>query len=402
MTNIDGAWYNYYCDALLQYICETYPVTYSPTRQPVHHPTVSPSSFPTTEPTTSPTRLLPTRIPTAVPTLSPTSSSKHEHTTRSPTSHQSNHPIAQTYGCPGDFKPVHSTCYLFVSTATTYSQANETCKEKNGWLVTIESEVEDQALLLWLQSHSDLKMNAQDNSGPYIGLYRDASSTDFTSKSFHWISHAKSSSSSSSSSSTHTSTTTTTTTTSQYSQWALNYPLFDRSTNGEDETNLPNCVVISIESGWMNVQCTSSHQYVCETNMVTMETVPLDNNEDNNDDEAEFHNLLIWSLLIPGTLIAGGFLFYSCSKFKSNRRTDRQFLPTDEPEYVSSTHSLVHSQSDHHNNNNNNNNVKFSQPDPHNGKYNSKYNYKGDTSPEETMEIQLQMRSYAPLTQNSI
>jgi hypothetical protein len=369
MTGIGGSWYNYYCDALLQFICEAAPITPSPTQQPVYAPTFRPSSAPTLRPTTFPT-------PTFAPTLA---SGKHhqDKKTHSPTI------TSTTYGCPSGYTPIHSTCYAFVSSPASFALANETCVAKKGWLVTIETEVEDEALLLWLQSISDLTRDTQATSGPFIGLYRDQSAVDHTGESFHWLRHATQPSHSRISSSSSS---------SSYTQWALNYPLFDSSSSSD-----PNCVVISMESGWMNVDCSASHQYVCETMRVFTHTASDGAEDGASSNEQE---TMLWSLLAPITLLAGGFLFFVCSRWKSaHRGPDHQYLPDEESEQVASTHSLVHD--DRSSGSSRLSHTQQGSPD-NNGKYLSKYNYADQSSPEETMEIQLQMRSYAPLTQNSV
>jgi hypothetical protein len=366
MTNMQATWYNYYCDALLQFVCEAYPVTPTPTHQPVFAPTPRPSVAPTLRPSVSPTT-----------TVSPTPSSHHHD------KHKTHAPTIASLGCPDGYSAVHSTCYSFMSTPTTFAVANKSCAQQNGWLVTIDSDIEDKALLLWLQSIPGVLRDVNDNSGPFIGLHRDASSTDYTLESFNWLSHPAASSASSSTS---------------YSQWALNYPLFDQSASASSQAN---CVVISMESGWMNVDCSSSHQFVCETLMTQTKSTSgsLDNSQETT---------MLWSLLAPLTLLAGGFLFYACMKWKAARRRygpDHQYLPDDDTESVASTHSLV----ENHQNTSPNSSThqgprsatsqQQHSPD-NNGKYLSKYNY--SNSPEETMEIQLQMRSYAPLTHNSV
>lgn len=354
MTNIDATWYNYYCDALLQFVCEAYPITPTPTHQPVFAPTSRPSNPPT---------LLPSFIPTTLsPTTSPTTSSHHHQprTTHSPTT--------TTFQCPNGYTSIHSTCYSFVSTPETFEQANKSCSNLNGWVVTIESEIENQALLLWLQSIPGIIRNPHDGSGPFIGFYRNPSQQDLTASSFHWITHP----------------TTSTSRVTSYTDWALNYPLFDGSSSQSN-----NCVVISMESGWMNVDCSSSHQFICETSMTPTQSTG------NPDDYLHEKESMLWSLFVPLTFLAGGLLFYCCMKYQSNKKRagpDHQYLPQEESEHISSTHSLVQSSTNQNSN-----------PSTHqNSKYLSKYNYSDGSSPEETMEIQLQMRSYAPLTQNSV
>lgn len=144
----------------------------------------------------------------------------------------------------------------------------------------------------------------------------------------------------------------------------------------------------------MNVDCSTSHQYVCETAMVSAQSADTSSS-------SGYQDTMLWSLLAPLTILAGGFLFYICSKWKAKRRgPDHQYLPEEESEQISSTHSLVHDQT-----NGTGTGTGTRSPQQmsaaNNGKYLSKYNY-DQTSPEETMEIQLQMRSYAPLTQNSV
>lgn len=378
MTNIDGTWYNYYCDASLQFVCETYPVTSSPTHHPIFAPTVRPTKKPTISPTNYPTlEVIPSVNPTPFPTLFPTTFPspaqtilENHHPTHSPTVFNSK---SETFECPLGYQSIHSTCYSFYSTPSTWLAANESCLSQGGWLVTIESEIEDEALLLWLQSQSGLSRDSKNDAGPFIGLIRDQSSSDYTSQSFHWIQHPSTSSSSSQN--------------EEYSQWSLNYPFFDSSTPQE------NCAVISLESGWMNVACDTPHQYVCEANRIVHYTSGLTNEANVNSSSSE---LLFWSLFIPAVVIVGGLLFFFCSKFKkslrgSSRLSSNQYIPSDDDsENIASTHSLVQ-----------NHQLGSSDRDL-SGKYQSKYNYHGDSSPEETMEIQLQMRSYAPLTQNSV
>lgn len=354
MTNIEATWYNYYCDALLQYVCEAYPVTPTPTHQPVFAPTYRPSKSPT---------LRPSFIPTA--TTSPTPSGNHK-------GHPHTHaPTIATYECPDGFSSIHSTCYTFMATPGTFEQANLSCTNQNGWLVTIDSEIEDQALLLWLQSIPGIIRSAHDGSGPFIGLYRNPFDKDFTTDSFHWINHHSNRA-----------------TSSAYMDWALNYPLFDQSSSAQ--TN--NCVVISMESGWMNVDCSSTHQFICETFLIPTESTGAP-----NDDLAILHEKenMLWSLFVPLTFLAGGLLFYCCMKYKSSTKRpgpDHQYLPQEDSEHISSTHALV----------NDTRSQNLHSSTTQNGKYLSKYNYSDNSSPEETMEIQLQMRSYAPLTQNSV
>lgn len=359
MTNIQATWYNYYCDALLQFVCEAYPVTPTPTHQPVFAPTPRPSSAPTLRPSVSPTT-----------TTSPTPSRHHNK-------HKTYAPTIVSLGCPPGYSAVHSTCYSFMSTPTTFAFANDTCAQEDGWLVTIDSDIEDKALLLWLQSIAGVSRDVNDNSGPYIGLHRDASSTDYSLESFNWISHPTSSTPSA----------------VFYSQWALNYPLFDQSSSTQ-----ANCVVISMESGWMNVDCSSSHQFVCETSMI--QTTPAAGSSNTSQDDS-----MIMNLLIPLTLLSGAFLFYVCMKFKGAKRNhgpDHRYLPDDDTESVTSTHSLVenHQNGSPPTSTHLHRGPREQQSPDNNGKYLSKYNY--SNSPEETMEIQLQMRSYAPLTHNSV
>jgi hypothetical protein len=266
MTNMQATWYNYYCDALLQFVCEAYPVTPTPTHQPVFAPTPRPSVAPTLRPSPSPTN-----------TNAPTPSSKNHHQDKQKT----HSPTISSLGCPDGYSPIHSTCYLFMGSPTTFTVANQTCAQENGWLVTIESDTEDKALLLWLQSIPGVLRDAHDGSGPYIGLHRDAFSKDYTVNSFNWLSHPTKTSSSSSSLSAS----------SSYSQWALNYPLFDQSSSTQ-----ANCVVISMESGWMNVDC-SSHQFICETSMIQTKS-----SSGSTDVNASEESSMLWSLFVPLTL----------------------------------------------------------------------------------------------------
>lgn len=346
-----GNWYNYYCDTALQFICESFPVTTSPTIKPSHSPTSSPSHYPSPPPSSSPTSY-PTSYPTSSPTYPPTSRPTSPPTNGKGSSHPpheraSSSPTPSPSHCPQGYEQVGVYCYNFMSSPLPFTDANETCHQLSGSLVSVGSEDEADSLYLWLQSLADISWVEGPSEGPYIGLCRDAESTDLSSRSFHWSTSPSEAIS--------------------FTQWTLNYPLF--------ASGLENCVLLTSEDGWRNADCSSSRQYICESSLLHVEA--------SGDSAALSDSSVVLFVLLPMTLFAGGVLFFLCGgkKYQSLTMFRRQpgvDVTDEDTESVASTHALVDR----------------AERDIAHLKTRLELD---DPSPEETMEIQLHMRSYSPL-----
>jgi hypothetical protein len=299
---------------------------------------------PTTSPTESPT-LMPT--PSVLP-LPPTSS-KYQKNTHAPTA-------TPTPTCPKGFTWLEESCYALVNTAKSWSAANTTCSDHSSWLATLSSNNELQRVVEWLQHIGGLDTENSGN-GPFIGLFKPTDESD-SSSSFRWAPSSDSPLTS-------------------FRHWAEGFPSFP---SGNED-----CVHLDENGYFENTVCTDIRGFVCEA----AGTLEVPTAAAVGDSSAESGHGLFLSLFIPISLFAAGMLFYY---FVIRERSPRgpwapvgssskkgsgsgPFSAMDDESEGASSHALVGTEMQD-----------LSRFDPLDG-----------SSPEETMEIQLQMRSYAPL-----
>lgn len=294
--------------------------------------------------TQSPTPL-PTSTPTLLPTVIPPTSTKHQKTTQAPTP-------TPTPACPKGFTWLEESCFALINNAKTWPAANVTCTDHSGWLASLSSEIELERVVNWLTSIGGLGAG-DDTQSPFIGLYKSEDSSTF-----HWESSLDHPSNS-------------------FAHWAEGFPSF---VSGNE-----NCVHLDSNGYFENTACTDVRSFVCETK--AMETASGADMATGDGDNGAHSIALV--LFIPLSLFVFGMLFYyfvireksprgswapvgSSSKRTS---TTAPFSALDDESEGASSHALVGTEMQD-----------LSRFDPLDG-----------SSPEETMEIQLQMRSYAPL-----
>lgn len=234
----------------------------------------------------------------------------------------------------------------------TWSAANDTCVYRSGWLVTLSSSDEAALVMEWLAAQGGL----HEDRGPYIGLYRSGDAGESAST-FRWVQAGDNPS-------------------GAYKDWAAGYPSF---VSGSE-----NCVHLSDEGLWENSDCDDQHSFVCEAEGIVVDMTKTKTKSSGNSSNAVE---LALSLGLPLCAVAGGLIFYFlvvADKSTDSHRpwaaigggrskdSEGPFSAVDDESEGASSHALVGTEM-----------VELSRFDPTDG-----------SSPEETMEIQLQMRSY--------
>mmetsp|Transcript_3312 Transcript_3312/g.5175 ORF Transcript_3312/g.5175 Transcript_3312/m.5175 type:complete len:467 (-) Transcript_3312:126-1526(-) len=284
-------------------------------------------------------------IPTIRPTPYPTPRPSQFHYTHQPTP-------APTPLCTRGFYWAQGGCYSLGNVPMTWEAANSSCASDGGWLATPVSVELTSSLVDWLATYDDLSWDSE--SGLFIGLREDKDGE------FRWI-HSEEE-------------------VSSYAPWVEGYPMYP--------TGLEHCVSLTSEGLWVNTPCEEEHQYVCQSKAVT-----YTKSEDTSSSTTARTVLL--SLFIPLCLFVGAMLFYFCVIREKRPTTDWVRCPffsgkvnrfsrafgDDEEDPAASTHALVSRE--------------MTALSPIRGGYDD------GSSPEETMEIQLQMRSpYTAVSQN--
>ena len=238
----------------------------------------------------------------------------------------------------------------------TWSAANDSCVSHSGWLVTLNTERASSLVWHWLTTQGGF----QEESGPYIGLYRPED-TEESARTFRWVQGARGDDM-----------------VGAYQDWAPGYPTI--------LSGAENCVYLTTNGQWGNCACDNLHSFVCETSGVVGGMGGLDNTATGGG-----YGWVV-SVGVSVCVLLGCVLIYYGSIIRDKAsRIGGTWAPLgrgggkdspgpfsavdDDTESITSSHALVDTD----------------------GMDISRFDQNYGQSPEESMEIQLQLRSYTPV-----